>query len=294
MPYIKATSHDVTKNLIGRPNVLVNRIVEARLQGKGIDMITNSYLYDALDTLTKAKPTWRFTFTNGDLMGNYYVLHEAHISEDGEALGSIDIEYKGRECKIRVVNKRIDAKRERGSGYHTTDPARAALAIRKHFYRLGSDERVTAAIDKANSVVHREANDKLFALNDARNHLFKRADEFAQDNLTQYIAAYPFLQQHQPVYQNAKEQFDVVKLMKESFDTGNYALVVLDGDLYIVRARTAEDGSFRTQTLTDLQLSEDIRMKLGMLKLVQDRQMVSDIGCRVDSTTFVLLQGANK
>jgi hypothetical protein len=39
----------------------------------------------------------------------------------------------------------------------------------------------------------------------------------------------------------------------------------------------------------DNTLPVDMRMKLGMLKLVNDEQYITDIGCKVTSEIFVLL-----
>ena len=46
----------------------------------------------------------------------------------------------------------------------------------------------------------------------------------------------------------------------------------------------------------DSSLPNDVRMKLGMLKLVDDDQFIENIGCRVNSYTFVvtLEQGETK
>ena len=39
----------------------------------------------------------------------------------------------------------------------------------------------------------------------------------------------------------------------------------------------------------DNSLPLDVRMKMGMLKLVQDEEYLTDVGCRVTSEIFVLL-----
>ena len=38
----------------------------------------------------------------------------------------------------------------------------------------------------------------------------------------------------------------------------------------------------------DATLPVDIRMKLGMLKLVEDEEFITEVGCRVSSEIFVL------
>jgi hypothetical protein len=62
-------------------------------------------------------------------------------------------------------------------------------------------------------------------------------------------------------------------------------LVYVDGQNYAI---------FRKNEPTQIKVSEElpefIRRSVGMLKLVEDNQIVSGIGCRVNATTYVVLQ----
>jgi hypothetical protein len=59
-------------------------------------------------------------------------------------------------------------------------------------------------------------------------------------------------------------------------------LVVKDGGKYLARIGEKLD------IYEDATLPTDIRMKLGMLKLVEDGQFITEVGCRVSSEIFVL------
>jgi len=60
-------------------------------------------------------------------------------------------------------------------------------------------------------------------------------------------------------------------------------IVVYDGTQYLTKIGD------EIKVYKDEDLSFDLRKKIGLLKLVQDKQMISNVGCRVDNTTFVLL-----
>jgi hypothetical protein len=67
------------------------------------------------------------------------------------------------------------------------------------------------------------------------------------------------------------------------FGNNQTALVVRDMGKYLVKVGDKVD------LYDDNTLPQDIRMKVGMLKLVGDEQYLTDIGCKVTSEIFVLL-----
>lgn len=278
-------NHYITHcNLVGRPNVLIPQsLQQAQTDGK---LQTQAQIFGALSELVNGRPTWRFTALGNSSTktndGNV-VIYGFKITEDGEDLGSIRIEYKGRDYKIKVSNDRIDAKRERGSGYYTDDPIKAAIAIRKHFFRLVKDERMTKALEQADAVVSSEHTDKQYKKRNAKHAVFLDEHKFAVAHMQQYLGEYPARQADYTKYQEAKAEALTVETIKTALDKGQATIIVLDGTTYI--ARKGEE----VKTYTSDTLTEDMRRKIGILKLVNDKQMVSDIGCRVLEHTFVLL-----
>ena len=59
--------------------------------------------------------------------------------------------------------------------------------------------------------------------------------------------------------------------------------MVRDGNEYIVR-----QGN-EVKVYNDESLPFEVRSKLGMLKLVDKGQMISDVGCKVDAEVFVVI-----
>lgn len=244
---------------------------------------TQTQLYEVIAPLLGTKPDWRFVATNASHRSDAVVFNAFDIYEGGEQLGMLGVVYHGRDYRIIVSNDRINAKRERGRGYKTEEPSKALLAIRKHFYRLGQSERIDKVKQEAAEVLYRESSNKGYEVRRALAHLFSDADDFAKTNLSQYLTQFPNNVAHHRKFEEAREIEMVVDSVKSAFDKGESIVVVLDGAHYIVM-RGTEATTYNNDTLP-----YDLREKVGMLKLVEDRQMISNVGCRVSAEAFVLL-----
>lgn len=277
---IRTSAYDPQRNLIGRPNVSV----DADDSKGGKVPHTQAQIYDTLDMLVSSKPNWRFVatdFVRPDSVTRVYT--DFNIYEDDEFLGKVTITHKGRSYKIKVSNDRINAARERGTGYYTEDPVKAQLRIRKTFFKANNDERIEKAAEIAESLLKKENQGKAWEYRHAKDALLDKAGDFAAKNMEAYLQAYPNLLTKKGRYDDARANYGVVKKIKEAFDNGKSVVVAFDGTHYIVKS---EEG---VKTLSDETLPYEMRRKVGLLKLVQDGQMISDVGCRVDGATFVLL-----
>lgn len=277
---ISTAGFDPNRNIMQHPNVLIEGNEDrAKCQ-------TNSALYSALAPLLSARPNWRFVAKEGSHLTNgTVVMSRFAITEEGEELGEITLEWKGRGYKLMVTNERIQKERHKGRSYFTEKPEKATLAIRKNFFRLAVAERIEKARVAAHSVVQSEANGKESKLNSAYNNIFSEARRFCELNLTDYLNFANKNVAYQGV-KRAEEERDCTRAIKKAFDSDKTYIVVLDLTQYVVY--TAAEGS---KTFDDDTLPDDIRGKLGLLKLVQPKQMISNVGCRVAESVFVVMQG---
>ena len=233
---IRYFHHNPAHNLCAYPNLITSSpAVREKLE-------TQFDLYNAIIPLIQLKPNWRFVVNPdwtraipdaGDSKKS--VIYGLHIVEDGETLGSIYIDRKGSSNKLCVNNERICAKRERNKPYCTEDATKATIAIRKHFYRLGIDERVEKAKEAAANLIASEASDKSWKYRSRKGEMLGSAAEFAMTNLTAYLEAFPkHMAKHEEVKQFSAE-LDVITEIKTAFDNGDAVVVVFDGTHYIVR-----------------------------------------------------------
>jgi hypothetical protein len=79
-----------------------------------------------------------------------------------------------------------------------------------------------------------------------------------------------------------------IKEVTQCMDDEKFALVVLESGKYIVKIRD------NVQLYGDTDLPYALRAKVGMLKLVEDEAMVTNIGCRVSSEIFVVMLDEEK
>jgi tricorn protease-like protein len=78
-------------------------------------------------------------------------------------------------------------------------------------------------------------------------------------------------------------EMKTIERVQEDFGKNKTALVVKDSGKYLVKIGDNVD------LYDDNTLPQDMRMKVGMLKLVEDEQYLTDVGCKVTSEIFVLL-----
>ena len=80
--------------------------------------------------------------------------------------------------------------------------------------------------------------------------------------------------------------FGVAQSISEARDANVGTTVLLHGDRYVVVRDSDPDNPV---TLTASQLDDDMRAKLGILKIVGNEELIESVGARVNPTTFYLL-----
>ena len=78
-------------------------------------------------------------------------------------------------------------------------------------------------------------------------------------------------------------EMKTIDRVQKDFSDNKTALIVKDLGKYLVKIGD------NVELYDDNTLPVDMRMKMGMLKLVQDEEYLTDIGCKVTSEIFVLL-----
>lgn len=272
--------HDAEHNLFGKPNVHANPKWNL---GERVPQ-TNLSLYHVLSPFL-SRPGWKFVGMQNQyrVRENDFICMGFAVYDDDEALGTVRVDYKGRNYAVIVGNERISAKRERGSGYATQDTTKAVLAIRKHFYRKEKTERLNKAHTMAEQLIGSESYDKNSVKRQAWEHVYAHAKEFVSMNMELYLRDFPAITPRVAKAHEADAEMKTVDDIKNSFSKGSALLVVRDGSEYIVRVGD------NVNVYTDDTLPFEVRSKLGMLKLVDKGQMISDVGCKVDAEVFVVI-----
>lgn len=228
--------------------------------------------------LATTNPLWDFTFDGH---------RDVTVRKDGEVLGMIGERWYGSNLALYVNNDRINGKRQRGSGYHTQDIAKAVARVRKEFSPKSLTERMADAYKLATTVVNSEMREKSYKRRGCDHQLTQARLAYAQAMETQFLLwlkdtnNITMLEQKR-MYDELTVDMATIQGVMDDFDKRNIALVVLADGKYIVKIRD------NVQLYDDVTLPVDLRGKLGMLKLVENEAMVTGIGCRVNDETFVL------
>lgn len=271
---------DTTENkpkqidIFALPNVRNNEKEPVKLESLSGRLTT--YIW----TLATEYPLWTFKM---------YSYRSFEVLKDGESLGYVGEEWYGRNYALFVRNDRIAQQNERKNAYHTQDISKAMLRVKKMFSPMTLTERASKARDSAHAVLMRQERGTHRLIATHETPINKSMLEYAKENMSQYVlwlkAKHDLtMLAHLKELEEAKVDMATIQEAQSAFASkGKHALIVLADGKYIVKVLD------NVQLYDDTTLPVDLRGKLGMLKLVEDEQMVTGIGCRVSNEIFVVL-----
>jgi len=286
----------MSMNTLSLSNVVVGEDLQKSLDKEGLKL---SGVFGMLDPvvsrLASLNPLWTFVINNSGLgMGSARVACGFSVKLDGEELGTIGLSYMGQRGRVICIsNDRIGKGRQRTDSYRTVDADKAILTAKKMFGKMNPNERIQKAKDAAERVVSRASwnkeRDRTHNVNNVRAELVIWAEGKGHPLFMEYVNK----EAHSSIKQkvtNAMEKVAVldvemktIERVQKDFSDNKSALVVKDTGKYLVRIGD------NVELYDDNTLPLDMRMKMGMLKLVEDEQYLTDVGCKVTSEIFVLL-----
>jgi hypothetical protein len=219
---------------------------------------------------------------------------EFKVIEAGEELGTISREYHGREWVISISNERISKDRVRRGGYKTKDADKAILRAKKMFFKLKPNERIDKAVKSAENVMYQQERRKNREMHDHSSTVATAAGKYIMG-----VGFHLFLEHIKEWHEIDRNRIDkaiaernrigeemlTIENVKSRFEAGRAALVIKDDGKYLVKMGDA------IQLFNDNTLPEDMKAKLGMLKLVETETFISDMGCRISDEVFVIVMG---
>ena len=283
-------------NTLELNNVELSTKTAKSIKDNGRELKSVDKLIDpVVQRLAVLNPLWRFvvestTFDNSTEPQSLKAT-DFQVMEAGEVLGTISKEYHGRNYVIQISNERISKDRTRSGGYRTVDADKAILKAKKMFFKLKPNERVDKAVKDASSVINQQSRRKDREKYDHAGIIQSAANKFIMGT------GFPIFLEHiktlaeseQIKINRARTENDridaemlTIEKVRIQFESGKTALVIKDGGKYLVKIGDKID-LFDDNTLPD-----DMRGKLGMLKLVEAEQFISDTGCRINDEVFVL------
>lgn len=245
----------------------------------------HSALNPLISKLALRHPEWTFVGEHGEYHSGGYTVKRFRIYEGIESLGSVHVST-WRDVTFEIRNTRI-AKSMARRGYKSTkDMDKALKIVESMFSAKDVQETFEEGREKAAGVMQSKVWNTDREFSRTWNDLTPAIVTYVTLNLDQIrptLEAYGAPANSLDALTGRHEEAKKAKTISQARQRGDGATVVLFGDRYIV----SRMGN--TQLMTASQLSEDIRTKLGVLKLVENEQIIEGFGMRVNSTVFYLL-----
>jgi hypothetical protein len=246
-------------------------------------------LRTVITKLATDKPLWDFVAYN---MVNRTQVIGFYVEKDGERLGEIGSDWHGRTYGVFVKNKRIADTLSRSDRYKTADADKAVLKVKKMFGVMTTKERLTDASVKAANVTNNAANAKWSQIRDVEAKIERVANQYVKEEgfpvFLEWLKAQDTHKTREALLGvdnkvSLSIEMLTIQKVRDHFNEGKAVLVVKDEGKYIVKVGDKVD------LYDDNTLPQELCGKLGMLKLVEAEQFVTDTGCRINDETFVLI-----
>jgi beta-mannanase len=164
---------------------------------------------------------------------------------------------------------------------------------KKMFGKMNPSERISKAKDAAERVVSRASwnkeRERTNHQGNIKSEMLAWVETKGHAMFLEYLKAeaIPSLRHKVTTSMEKVELLDTemktIERVQKDFSNNKTALVVKDLGKYLVKIGD------NVELYDDNTLPVDMRMKMGMLKLVEDEQYLTDVGCKVSSEIFVLL-----
>lgn len=286
----------MSMNTLSLSNVVIGEDLQKSLDKEGLKLTGVFGMLDpVISRLASLNPLWTFVIVNSGLaMGNDRVACGFSVKLDGEELGQIGLSYMGQRGRvISISNDRIGKGRQRSDSYRTVDADKAILTAKKMFSKMNPSERIQKAKDAAERVVSRaqwnKERDRTQHQGYIKNEMLAWVETKGNAMFLEYLKAEAIPSLRHKVTTAMEKvalldtEMQTIDKVQKDFSSNKTALVVKDLGKYLVKIGDKVD------LYDDNTLPLDMRMKMGMLKLVEDEQYLTDVGCKVSSEIFVLL-----
>jgi len=270
---------------------LDNVILGMHDDGKGgkTEATVDTYLEPLIEELAIKHPEWKFEhhYARRSFVDNTgqvaWVYERMKVVDKYEELGQIGIDYTRSGKRFYISNHRVEAMRERGSGVKTTDIKKAIRHVDKFFGRKNLNEKLAEAREKARNVIENISREKYYKHQGVWNVIQDDARKYIAENIQAFMAA---TNNHKKAeeFPVAVQELDHANKVREMAVNNKSYLVFIEGMNYSVSL-----GQSLPKIMTSEELPTFIRMGIGMLKLVEDSTLITNIGFRVDESTFVVL-----
>lgn len=249
----------------------------------------DAFMKPLVEQLALKYPQWTFNGVSVamDNQKKEAVVYRFKIIDRREELGAISKEWTRNGNRYLVDNHRIDSMRERGRGMKTIHLDKAVKHVSKYFSKKNLNEKLREADKLARESLERVGQTKGWRMRELWNN-----HQIGMELQKYLVSVFPHaLTMLDPNIASKLEDFPIrvnelheSLAMSEKLLSNNMHLVLLDGMDYAI-----QKGNEPPTIKASEQLPEYMRKAIGLLKLVEDNQIMQDIGFRVNANTFFVV-----
>ena len=261
--------------------------------------LIHEFMQPFVEALALKYPQWEFVECDHRSMwvGDkkcIYVADGFAIMDKREELGKIRVDHWCRAGKrFDIDNDRINAKKQRGRGFKTKHQDKAIKYVAKYF---GAKD-MTELLEDAEKDAEYVKTNILQNLNSELRLHWRRLDDYAAQYMVEnwggfsdWVSGFATsgtmeaIGKFPQAYTNYEEARKINGLIH---DDKTFLVHIVNSD-YIVKHK----GS--VSILESDALPATVRRNLGLLKLVKDRELISNVGIRVSEDTFYVVGENNE
>lgn len=273
------------------PNVISNT-KNTSYDNPPVDIDVHEDIQPFIDALAVKYPHWefvadavRYTGTNNEIRKaiKFKVHNDANPREPiGEVLCSHKINNDGKRVVSYVVfNQRLSQDRERGYKLETIKLPVAMKAVHKYFNPPPIVEVLEHVMDRGEGQYRNAVAFKRRAAENTEFHLEKSQQEFLRNNWAAYKASVNPLTLE--LVEKYEQQLDEYVRMEQIKSENNFVAVVIQNDKYMVHCK----GKVDTYDVNTIPIA--LRAQLGLLKLVDEGDVLEGVGIRMREGFLVFL-----
>ena len=208
-----------------------------------------------------------------------------NIVEKREELGYIGWDYSySRGDQYVVGNDRISEQMERTSHTKTTKIDVAMRHIKKHFSPKTVDEHFAKSVAEASQGVYKEVQNLNYAVRNTYSEISNNAHEFLNSNWEAFVSTLEPTQAIKAAqYLEKITKLKVAVAMQDACQKSLSHDILLRGNEYVIRHNGV------VSIFDNEHIPQELKMKLGMLKLVAVGEAVDGIGYRGTEDCFIVV-----
>jgi hypothetical protein len=254
------------------------------------ESVIDPFLKSFIEKLALKYPQWTFeeVYNTANHNTKTYEAYRFNIVDKREVLGTIDKDYiSGGGWRYHVDNHRISSMRERGSGMKTIHEDKAIKHVGKFFGKKNVNEKFTEATQVISGVLGQVHNQKRWDLSHKWDALQEHTQKFIYDNYAMFASTVAGDKKPSDNLEKlpfAIAEFSSVDAMQEALRKGDAYIVFIDGLNYSI-----QKGKEPLEIKTSEEMPDFMRRAVGLLKLVEDNQVIDGVGVRANETTFLVM-----